>query len=55
MRSNYRDLLPLVRCNTRWRREPATKKQIGMLLGRKIDVSEGITKGQASHLIGMLS
>lgn len=55
VRGDYRDLLPLVRRNTRWRREPATKKQIRVLLGRKIEVPEGLTKGQASHLIGMLS
>jgi superfamily II DNA or RNA helicase len=51
----FRDLLPLVRLDTRWRRAPATEKQLGILRSRKIEVPKGITKGQASHLIGMLS
>ena len=55
VRGRYRDLLQLVKRNTRWRREPATEKQIHVLLSRKIHVPEGLTKGQASHLIGMLS
>jgi hypothetical protein len=31
------------------------KKQINVLRRRKIEVPAGLTKGQASHLIGMLS
>lgn len=48
-------LLPLVKLYTRWRDAPATKKQIKVLHRRKIEVPAGLTKGQASHLIGMLS
>jgi superfamily II DNA or RNA helicase len=51
----FGDLLPLVRLGTRWRRAPATEKQINVLRSRKIEVPKGITKGQASHLIGMIS
>ncbi len=55
VRDHFSDLLPLVKRNTHWRRAPATKKQISLLLSRKINVPKGLTKGQASHLIGMLS
>jgi hypothetical protein len=51
----FSDLLPLVRLDKRWRRAPATERQLGILRSRKIDVPKDITKGQASHLIGMLS
>ena len=37
------------------RSAPATEKQINVLRRRKIEVPAGLTKGQASHLIGMLS
>lgn len=55
VRANFSDLLGLVKRDTRWRREPATEKQIKVLLSKKIEVPQGLTKGQASHLIGMLS
>jgi hypothetical protein len=50
-----KDEVILVMRDTRWRREPASKKQIDYLRKRKITVPKGLTKGQASHLIGMLS
>ena len=55
IKTHFHDLMPLVKCNIRWRREPATEKQIKVLRSRKVNVPEGLTKGQASHLIGMLS
>ncbi|MFC1886033.1 DEAD/DEAH box helicase [Thermodesulfobacteriota bacterium] len=55
VRDRFHHLLPLVKRDTRWRREPATKKQIELLSKRKIDTPKSLTKGQASHLIGMLS
>jgi hypothetical protein len=55
VKDRFVDLLPLVKLRTRWRSEPATKKQIRMLRRRKIKTPEGLTKGQASHLIGMLA
>ena len=51
----FKDSMGLVRLNSRWRHEPATLKQINLLEARKIQVPKGLTKGQASHLIGMLS
>ena len=51
----FSDLLPLVKLHTRWRSAPATEKQINVLRTRKINVPDGLTKGQSSHLIGMLS
>jgi hypothetical protein len=45
----------LVARNTRWRREPASEKQLNVLRKKKIEVPKGLTKGQASHLISMLS
>jgi hypothetical protein len=53
--SRFGDLLNLVRVDTRWRRAPATEKQLKVLQSRKIEVPAGITRGQASHLIGMLA
>ena len=45
----------LVARNTRWRRAPASQKQLKLLRSRKIRVPKGLTKGQASHLISMIS
>jgi len=55
VKNQFADLLPLVKLHTRWRRAPATEKQIRVLHRRKITVPAGLTKGQASHLIGMLT
>ncbi|MFC1535069.1 DEAD/DEAH box helicase [Thermodesulfobacteriota bacterium] len=55
VKKQFSDSLALVKLNSRWRNEPATEKQIKMLGAKKIDVPRGLTKGQASHLIGMLS
>jgi len=55
VKNQFADLLPLVKIHTRWRRAPATEKQIRVLHRRKIKVPAGLTKGQASHLIGMLT
>jgi len=55
VKNQFSDLLPLVRLRTPWRRAPATEKQIRVLQRRKIEVPSGLTKGQASHLIGMLT
>ncbi len=55
VKRHFSDSIALVRLNTRWRTEPATEKQVGVLRRRNIDVPKGLTKGQASHLIGMLS
>jgi hypothetical protein len=44
----------LVARNTRWRRAPASDKQLRVLHSKKIKVPKGLTKGQASHLISML-
>jgi hypothetical protein len=44
----------LVARNTRWRRAPASYKQLRVLRSKKIKVPKGLTKGQASHLISML-
>ena len=55
VRENFSDLLVLVKLDTPWRRQPATEKQLNILKDKKIEVPKGLTKGQASHLIGMLS
>jgi hypothetical protein len=49
------DSVGLVARNTRWRQAQASQKQLKVLRTRKIEVPEGLTKGQASHLISMLS
>ncbi|MGD8389197.1 MAG: hypothetical protein PVG49_18765 [Desulfobacteraceae bacterium] len=38
-----------------WRSQPATEKQIAVLKARRINIPEGLTKGLASRLIGLLS
>jgi superfamily II DNA or RNA helicase len=55
IRKNFNDLIPLLSLYSKWRNQPATEKQLAILSGRNLDVPNGITKGQASHLIGMLS
>jgi superfamily II DNA or RNA helicase len=52
---NLPESVGLVARNTRWRRAPASQKQLKVLRDRKIEVPEGLTKGQASHLISMLT
>ena len=49
------DLLKLLSRESRWRKDKATEKQIQFLQSKHIQVPEGLTKGQASYLIGMLS
>ena len=55
VKKHFNDLIPLLNLHSRWRKEPATQKQLNILRKIKIDLPDGITKGQASHLIGMLS
>lgn len=55
VRENLPECVALVTRHTRWRRDPATKKQIKILRAKKLDVPKGLTKGQASHLISMLT
>ena len=49
------DIVPLVAVDTRWRRTPASDKQLAYLRRMNIGVPKGLTKSQASHIIGMLS
>ena len=51
---HLKESVGLVARNTRWRRAPASDKQLQVLRSKKITVPKGLTKGQASHLIGML-
>lgn len=51
---HLKESVGLVARNTRWRRAPPSDKQLIVLRSKKIKVPEGLTKGQASHLIGML-
>jgi superfamily II DNA or RNA helicase len=55
IKERYPEQVGLVLQDRHWRREPASEKQIRFLRGKKITVPQGLTKGQASHLIGMLS
>jgi len=50
-----KDSLGLVLMGTRWRGEPASPKQVDYLKRRRIQAPRGLTKGQASHLIAMLT
>ncbi len=51
---HLKESVGLVARNSRWRRAPASDKQLKVLRSKKIKVPEGLTKGQASHLISML-
>ncbi|MBI5014564.1 MAG: DEAD/DEAH box helicase [Deltaproteobacteria bacterium] len=52
--SRCAEAVPLLFRHGRWRREPASEKQLQLLRERKLQLPGGLTKGQASHLIGML-
>jgi hypothetical protein len=54
VRRHRSDTLGLVLASTRWRRAPASEKQLQILRTRGIEAPDALTKGQASHLIGML-
>ena len=54
VRKNIADSVGLVMRNTVWRKQPATEKQTTLFRAKKLDVPKDLTKGQASHLIGML-
>jgi hypothetical protein len=49
------DALPLVDLGARWRRLPATEKQLDRLKRAHLHFPPQISRGQASHLIAMLS
>ena len=53
--THRQDSLGLVILGTRWRGERASEKQLALLKSKGLQVPRGITKGQASHLIAMLS
>lgn len=50
----YPQHVKLVSRYTRWRMEPASEKQRKILSKWKLEIPPNLTKGQASHLIGML-
>ncbi|MBN1695963.1 MAG: DEAD/DEAH box helicase [Spirochaetales bacterium] len=49
------DILRLVDLRGKWRTHPATKKQLSIISEKGIEIPENLTKGQASHIISMLS
>lgn len=49
-----KESVPLIFRQTRWRKEPATEKQLQLLRGKGLEIPPGLTKGQASHLISMV-
>ncbi|MBN1831980.1 MAG: DEAD/DEAH box helicase [Deltaproteobacteria bacterium] len=55
VKDHFPDLLKLVHRESRWRRSPASEKQINLLKNKGIEIPKGLTKGQASYLIGMLA
>lgn len=48
------DAKKLVTRDSRWRDRPASDKQLAVLERRKLGVPEGMTRGDASRVIGML-
>ena len=51
---NRADSIKLVQSHSPWRHQPASEKQLAVLRALKITLPARLTKGQASHLIGML-
>lgn len=49
------EVMSLVKLGTRWRKQPATEKQLAVLKDKGIAIPRGLTKGQASHIISMFS
>lgn len=49
------EVMGLVKLGTRWRKQPATEKQLAILKDRGIEIPQGLTKGQASHIISMFT
>jgi superfamily II DNA or RNA helicase len=54
LEKEYETETGLVLRRARWRREPASEKQLKILREKGLKVPEGLTKGQASHVISML-
>jgi hypothetical protein len=46
--------LGLILRRSRWRTEPASDKQIQILKAKGLQIPDGLTKGHASHIIGMI-
>ncbi len=55
IRDYKRDCLGGIMANTRWRRAPASDKQLRVLLSKRIKIPNYQTKGQASHIISILN
>jgi hypothetical protein len=55
VQQSHADTLQLVDLHARWRQQPATEKQLQLIRNARLSVPEHITRGQASHLIAMLS
>jgi superfamily II DNA or RNA helicase len=49
-----KDAVMLVDRRSKWRKAPASEKQIEMLQRKGVAIPAGLTKGQASHLIAMV-
>ena len=54
VREHRKDSVALVSRNSRWRFQPASERQLAVLKRQGLEVPKGLTKGQASHIIGML-
>jgi len=52
--ANRKEAVPLVLSRSRWRRQPPSARQLDILRRLRLHLPRGLTKGQASHLIGML-
>ncbi len=48
------DIVNMIDRNSRWRKSPASTKQVEWLRRKGIAIPPNLTKGQASHLVGML-
>ena len=55
IKSNRPDVMKLVKLGTKWRKEPATEKQIAIIKRKGLEIPDDLTKGQASHIIQMFS
>lgn len=55
VRETHQDAIKLVNLNARWRRQPASDKQLALIKSKGIIPDKNLTRGQASHLISILT
>ena len=55
VRETHQGAIKLVNLNARWRRQPASDKQLSLIKSKGIIPDKNLTRGQANHLISILT